>query len=153
MGQGGAVEHVHGEVGRRAVVQLDDAGADVSGLVVGQRPVAGEVPSAGAGEEVQRQPGTDVDAVQLVGVLVAELAGDDPADVAAAGGVLVVSQGLGHQGMPQVGDLPEVDVRKAGQRAGETEAGQGRHDDVERVGWVAAERGRVGERVDYLRPV
>src|SRR5260370_24115814 len=79
MGQGGAVEHVHGEVGRRAVVQLDDAGADVSGLIVGQGPVPGEVPGAGAGEEVQQQPGADVDAVQLVGVLVAELAGDDPA--------------------------------------------------------------------------
>src|SRR3984893_11896775 len=79
MGQGGAVEHVHGKVGRRAVVQLDDAGADVSGLVVGQGPVPGEVPRAGAGEEVQRQPGADVDAVQLVGVLVAELAGEAPA--------------------------------------------------------------------------
>src|SRR6202043_2844069 len=138
MGQGGAVEYVHGEVGRRAVVQLDDAGADVSGLVVGQGPVPGEVPGAGAGKEVQRQPGADVDAVQLVGVLVAELAGDDPADVAAPGGVLLASQGLGHQGVPQVSDLPEVDVRKAGERARETEAGQGRRDDVERVDWVAA---------------
>src|SRR5665811_2101228 len=144
MGQGGTVEHVHGEVGRRAVVQLDDAGADVSGLAVGQGPVPGKVPGAGAGEEVQRQPGADVDAVQLVGVFVGELAGDEPTDVAAPSGVLLVSQGLGHQGVPEVGDLPEVDVRKAGERAGETEAGQGRHDDVERVGGVTAERGRVG---------
>src|SRR4030095_2398211 len=90
---------------------------------------------------------------QLVSVLVAELAGDDPADVAAPGGVLLVTQGLGHQGVPEVGDLPEVDVRKAGERAGETEAGQGWHDDVERVGGVTAERGRVGERVDHPRPV
>ena len=113
----------------------------------------GEVPGAGAGEEVERQPGADVDAVQLAGVLVAELAGDEAADVAAPGGVLAVSEGLGHQGVPEVGDLPEVDVRKAGEGAGETEAGQGRHDDVERVGGVAAERGRVGERADHLRPV
>src|ERR1700682_5737767 len=68
--QGRAVEHVHGEVRRRAVVALDDAGTDVSGLVVGEGPIPGEVPGAGAGEEVERQPGTDVDAVQLVGVLV-----------------------------------------------------------------------------------
>ncbi len=153
MGQGGAVEHVHGEVGRRAEVQLDDPGTDVGGLVVGEGPIPGEVPGAGAGEEVERQPGADVDAVQLVGVLVAELAGDDPADVAAPGGVLLVSQGLGHQGVPEVGDLPEVDVRKAGERAGESEAGQGGYEDVERVGGVTAERGRVGERVDHLRPV
>ncbi len=113
----------------------------------------GEVPGAGSGEEVERQPRADVDAVQLVGVLVAELAGDDPADVAAPGGVPLVAQGLGHQGVPEVSDLPEVDVRKAGERSGETEAGQGRHDDVERIAGVAAERGRVGERVDHLRPV
>jgi DNA invertase Pin-like site-specific DNA recombinase len=49
--------------------------------------------------------------------------------------------------VPEVGDLPEVDVRKAGERAGETEAGQGRHDDVERVGGVTVERGRVGEEL------
>src|ERR1700722_4873714 len=70
--------------------------------------------AGGAGEEDKGPPGADVDAVGLVGVLVAELAGDDPADVAAAGGVLLVSQGLGHQDVPEVGDLPEVDVRKAG---------------------------------------
>jgi hypothetical protein len=153
VGQGGAVEHVHGEVGGRTVVALDDGGADLRGLVVGEGSLLGQVPGAGAGEEVERQPGADVDAVQLAGVFVAELAGDDPADVAAPGGVLLIAQGLGHQGVPEVGDLPEVDVREAGERAGETEAGQGRHDDVEGVGRVAAERRRVGERVDDLRPV
>lgn len=71
-------------------------------------------------------------------------------DVAAPGGVLLVPEGLGHQDVPQVGDLPEVDVREAGARAGEAEAGQGRHDDVERVGGVTAGRGRVGERADHL---
>jgi hypothetical protein len=49
------------------------------GLVVGEGPIPGEVPGAGASEEVELQPGADVDAVQLVGVLVPELAGDDPA--------------------------------------------------------------------------
>ena len=83
-------------------------------------------------------PERDMNAVQLVGVLVAQLAGDERADVAAPGGVLVVAQDLGHQGVPQVGDLPEVDVRKAGERAGESKAGQGRHDHVERIGRVAA---------------
>src|ERR1700731_2555382 len=47
-----------------------------------------------AGKEVERRPGADVDAVQPVGVLVAELAGDDPADVAAPRGVHLVSQRL-----------------------------------------------------------
>jgi len=50
----------------------------------------------------ERQAGADVDAVELVGVLVAELAGDDPADVAAPCGVLPVAEGLGHQGVPEV---------------------------------------------------
>jgi hypothetical protein len=98
VGQSGAVEHVHGEVGRRAVVQLNDPVADVGGLVVGEGPIPGEVPGTGTGEEVERQPRTDVDAVQLVSVLVA-VAGDDPADVTAPGGVLLVSQSPGHQGL------------------------------------------------------
>ncbi len=135
------------------MVELDDPGPDVSGLLVGEGPVPREIPRARAGEEIQWQPGADVDAVQLLGVLMAELAGDDPADVAAPAGVLLVSQGLGHQGVPEVGDLPEVDIRKAGERAGEAEAGQGRHDDLERVGGVGTERDRVGERIDHLRPV
>ncbi|NIH83532.1 hypothetical protein [Amycolatopsis granulosa] len=44
-----------------------------------------------------------MDAVQRVGVLVPELAGDDRADVASPGGVLRVAQGLGHQGRPPQG--------------------------------------------------
>ena len=60
-------------------------------LLVGQLwwdgPAAGDVPGAVAGEQVELQRGADVDAVQLVGVLVAELAGDERADVAAGGGV------------------------------------------------------------------
>src|SRR4029453_16878325 len=118
-------------------------------LVVGEGPIPGEAPGGGAGEEVERQPRADVDAVQLVSVLVAELAGDDPADVAAPGGVLLVTQGLGHQGVPEVGDLPEVDVRKAGERAGETEAGQGWHDDVERVGGGTPESSRGARGAEH----
>ena len=105
------------------MVELEDAGADVGGLVVGDGPIPREVPGARAVEEVERQPGADVDAVQHVGVLVAELAGDDPADVTAPGGVFLVSQSLGHQSVPEVGDLPEVDIRKTGEGPGETEPG------------------------------
>src|ERR1700729_1525874 len=45
--------------------------------------------AGGPGKEGGRRPGADMDAVQLVGVLVSELAGDDPADVAAPGRVLL----------------------------------------------------------------
>lgn len=39
------------------------------------------------------------------------------------------------------------------ERRGEAEAGQRRHDHVEGVGGVAAERGRISERADHLAPV
>jgi hypothetical protein len=94
-----------------------------------------------------------VDAVQLAGVLVPELAGNDFADVAASGGVVLVGQGLEHESVPEVGYLPEVDIWEASQRAGKPEAREGRNDYVTGVGGVAAERSRVGELVYHLRPV
>jgi hypothetical protein len=48
-----------------------------------------------------------VDGVQLIGVLVAELAGDQGADVAAGGGVLAVAKRAGHQGVPESATFQE----------------------------------------------
>ena len=91
-----------------------------------------------------------MDAVQAVGVLVTELGGDQRAVVGSAGGVLGVAEDIGHQRVPAVGHLPVVHVAGGWRR--EPEAGQRRHDDVERVGRVAAVGGRVGQRPDHLAP-
>lgn len=82
---------MHGQVRREAAVQIDDVGLDLGSLLVGERTVAGEIPGAGAVEEAQRQPGAYVDAVERVSIFVTELAGNEPADIAAPGGVFFVA--------------------------------------------------------------
>jgi hypothetical protein len=110
-----------GKVDRESLVPRDDLGADLVGQAGRDRVAAAEIPGPVAVEEVQPQAGADVDAVQLVGVLVAELAGDQSADVAACGRVPVMTQHPGHQAVPDVGDLPEVHVGVRRQWCGESE--------------------------------
>jgi hypothetical protein len=135
------------------LLQPDDLGVDVGGQPGRDGPAATEVPGPVTVEERELLPGADVDPVQRIGVLVPELAGDQRPDIAAGGGVPVVPEDAGHEGVPEVGDLPEVHVRIVRQGSGEPEAGHRGDDHVERLGRVAAVRARVGQRVDDLGPV
>ena len=134
-------------------LQRDDLGVEVGGPALGDGPATACVPGPVAVEQGELLAGADVDGVQLTGVLVAELAGDQGADAAAGGAVPVVAKRAGHQGVPQVGDLPGVHVRVVGQRGGEPEAGHRGDDHLERLRRVAAVGARVGQRVDDLGPV
>ncbi len=82
-----------------------------AGSPSGMGPASAQVPGPVAVEQVEFQAGADVDRVKLVGVLVPELPGDERPDIAAGGDVPLVAERLGHQGVPEVGDLPEVHVR------------------------------------------
>ena len=83
-----------------------------------------------------------MDAVELVGVGVAEAGGYAGADVAAGGGETGVAEVLGHQLGPEVGDL--ADFHSGPRRClGEAEAGERWGDYVEGVGGVGAVGGGV----------
>ena len=73
---------------------------------------------------------------------------DGGAPVAALRDIAVVPES-GHQSGKCGADA--LDAPTSGRRTtGEAEAGQRRRDDMERVGRVAAERGRVGQRLEHL---
>ena len=120
---------------------LGDLGGGIAGTKQGGLLVVGEdAEGDGAGE---------MDANEVVGVTVAELAGDEVAPVASLGGEALVAQDIAHEGAPKVRGAPEVDAGD-GERTREGEAGQGGHYDVEGVALVAAVGGGVAEGSDQL---
>ena len=90
----------------------------------------------------------EVDGPGVRAVVAAEPGGDHRAPVAALGEVGLVAQHLGHQGVEQPRRGPLAD-RPPGLR-GEAEAGQGRDDQVEGVGGLAAEAAGEGQLLDRL---
>jgi hypothetical protein len=90
-----------------------------------------------------------VDPGDALGVHPGEGEGDQGADVPALGGVAVVAEAA-HQLRPGAGDPGEVPAGLPG-GAGEPVSGDGRDDQVERVGGVAAVRPGVGQRPDDVQ--
>ena len=90
----------------------------------------------------------DVNAGAMCGVLRAERGRDRRAPIAALRAIARVTEPI-HQHRP--GRCDAVDTPAGRRRLGrEAEAGQRRTNHVERVGRVAAMRGRIGQRLDHL---
>jgi hypothetical protein len=101
----------------KAFLQRDDPGVDVGGQALRDGPTTAQIPGPIPVEQGEHLARADVDGVELGGVLVPELAGDQRFDVAAGRAVLLKAEGTRHQKMPEVGDLPEVHVRVVRQGA------------------------------------
>ena len=87
--------------------------------------------------------------MQLVRVAVSQPGCYAGADVAAHGNELGVAEVLGHELSPQVGHPADLHPALAG-GLGESEAGEGRGNDVKGVDGVAAVGGRVGQQGNDL---
>ena len=93
-----------------------------------------------------------MDPGHALGIAKPQHARDGGAEVAAAGGELLVAEDLRHQLCPEVGGLAHLQaVDREGR--GEAEAGQGGGDDVEGVLRVAPVGGGVGQRPNDLLEV
>ena len=89
-----------------------------------------------------------VDADQGRGMAAREVLGDGAAPIAAMRAESLIAEFLGHQFVPQVAKSEQAAMAFA--RLGVAVARQAGNHDIERVGGIAAMRGRIGQQRDQL---